>query len=149
MIFFENRQKNYFFKTSGKNFVTSNMKQNPSSCSIGIWNYHLAASKSKSRIFPGPYPSPLCSCCNELWFRWSIQPLRKLDSGLSCSWWLQKMRNVHCIGAFLYQCEVCIPTMSTPSMTICSLEHRRHWIMTSAAETWQCHKHWGSFEYDY
>ena len=36
------------------------MERNPSSCSIGIWNYHLAPSKSKSRIFPGPYPSPLC-----------------------------------------------------------------------------------------
>ena len=53
-------KKKFFFKTSGKIFVTSKMKQNPSSCSIGIWNYHLAASKSKSRIFPGPYPSPLC-----------------------------------------------------------------------------------------
>ena len=36
------------------------MEQNQSSCSIGIWNYHLALSKSKSGIFPGPYPSPLC-----------------------------------------------------------------------------------------
>ena len=44
---------------SGKNFLTSKMEQNPSSCSIGIWNYHLALSKSKSRIFPSPYPSPL------------------------------------------------------------------------------------------
>ena len=46
---------------SGKKFLTSKMEQNPSSCSIGIWNYPLALSKSKSRIFPGPYPSPLCS----------------------------------------------------------------------------------------
>ena len=45
---------------SGKFFVTSKMKQNPSSCSIGIWNYHLEPSKSKSRISPGPYGSPLC-----------------------------------------------------------------------------------------
>ena len=60
MIFFENRQKKYFFKTSGKFFVTSKMKQNPSSCSIGIWNYHLAPSKLKSRIFLCPYASPLC-----------------------------------------------------------------------------------------
>ena len=37
------------------------MQQNSSSCFIGIWNYHLAPSKSKSRIFPGPYPSPLCT----------------------------------------------------------------------------------------
>ena len=44
---------------SGKIFLTSKMEQNPSSCSIGIWNYHLALSKSKSRIFPGPYPSPM------------------------------------------------------------------------------------------
>ena len=64
LIFFENRQKKYFFKTSGKFFVTSKMKQNPSSCSIGIWNYHLEPSKSKSRIFPGPYGSPLWYICN-------------------------------------------------------------------------------------
>ena len=44
---------------SGKFFVTSKMKQNPSSCSIWIWNYHLEPSKSKSRISPGPYGSPL------------------------------------------------------------------------------------------
>ena len=36
------------------------MEQNPSGCFIGIWNYHLAPLKSKSRIFPGPYQSPLC-----------------------------------------------------------------------------------------
>ena len=47
---------------SGKFFVTSKMEQNPSGCAIGIWNYHLAPSESKSRIFPGPYPSPLWMC---------------------------------------------------------------------------------------
>ena len=37
------------------------MEQNPSSCSIGIWNYHLAPSKLKSRIF-------LCPCACPLWY---------------------------------------------------------------------------------
>ena len=36
------------------------MKQKPFSCSIGIWNCHLAPSKSESRIFLWPYASPLC-----------------------------------------------------------------------------------------
>ena len=56
-------KKIFFFKKSEKNLVSSKMEQNPSSCSIGIWNYHLAPSKSKSRIFPGPYASPLCDLC--------------------------------------------------------------------------------------
>ena len=58
-IFLENRQKKIFFKKSEKNLVTSKMEQNPSSCSIGIWNYHLAPSKLKPRIFLCPYASPL------------------------------------------------------------------------------------------
>ena len=36
------------------------MEQNPSSWSIGIWNYHLAPSKLKSRIFLCPCACPLC-----------------------------------------------------------------------------------------
>ena len=63
-IFSENIQKSKIFKKSKKNLLVSKMEQNPFSCSIGIWNYHLAASKSKSRIFPGHYRSPLC--CNSL-----------------------------------------------------------------------------------
>jgi hypothetical protein len=35
-IFFEKMQKVEFFKKSEKNLVTSKMKQNPSSCFIGI-----------------------------------------------------------------------------------------------------------------
>ena len=62
-IFFENRQKIVFFKNSEKNLVTSKMEQNPSSCSIGIWNYHLAKTNFKSRIFPHPYASPLWNQC--------------------------------------------------------------------------------------
>ena len=50
----------FFFQDIRKIFLTSKMEQNPSSCSIGIWNYPLPPSKLKSRIFPGPYPSPLC-----------------------------------------------------------------------------------------
>ena len=51
--------KKLFFKKSEKNLVTSKVEQNSSSCSIGIWNYHLAPSDFKSRIFPCPYASPL------------------------------------------------------------------------------------------
>ena len=40
------------------------MEQNSYSCSIGIWNYHLAPSKSESRIFLWPYASPLCVLIN-------------------------------------------------------------------------------------
>ena len=53
-------QKVEIFKKSEKNLVTSKMEQNQSSCSIGILNYHLAPSKSESRIFLWPYGSPLC-----------------------------------------------------------------------------------------
>ena len=59
-IFSENMQKIKIFKKSKKNLVTSKMEQNPFSCSIGIWNYHLAPSKSESRIFLCPYASTLC-----------------------------------------------------------------------------------------
>ena len=59
-IFFEKMYKVEFFKKSEKNLVNSEIEQNLSSSSIGIWNYHLAPSKLKSRILPCPYASPLC-----------------------------------------------------------------------------------------
>ena len=59
-IFSENIQKSKIFKKSKKNLLVSKMEQNPFSCSIGIWNYHLTPSKSESRIFLWPYASPLC-----------------------------------------------------------------------------------------
>ena len=60
-IFSENIQKSKIFKKSKKNLLVSKMEQNPFSCSIGIWNYHLTPSKSESRIFLWPYASPLWS----------------------------------------------------------------------------------------
>ena len=60
-IFSENIQKIKIFKRSKKNLTVLKMKQKPFSCSIGIWNYHLAPSKSESRIFLWPYASPLCT----------------------------------------------------------------------------------------
>ena len=59
-IFSENIQKIKIFKKSKNNLVVSKMEQNQFSCSIGIWNYHLAPSKSESKIFLWPYASPLC-----------------------------------------------------------------------------------------
>ena len=59
-IFSENIQKTKVFEKSKKSLVVSKMELNQFSCSIGIWNYHLAPSKSESRIFLCPYASPLC-----------------------------------------------------------------------------------------
>ena len=58
-IFLKKMQKVEFFKKSEKILLTSKMEQNPSSCSIGIWNYHLAPSRLKSKILPCLYASPL------------------------------------------------------------------------------------------
>ena len=74
--FFEKLEFLLFFKKSEKNLATSKMEQNPSSCSIGIWNYHLAPSKSKSGIFPCPYASPLWdwmipATCPETFSQWN------------------------------------------------------------------------------
>ena len=74
-IFFEKMQKVEFFKKSEKNLVTSKMKQNPSSCSFGIWNYHLVPSKLKSRILPCPYASPLCSVRRSSWCATTLDTL--------------------------------------------------------------------------
>ena len=63
-IFLKKMPKVEFFKKSEKNLLTSKMEQNPSSCSIGIWNYHLAPSKLKSKIFLCPYACPLCKSGN-------------------------------------------------------------------------------------
>ena len=60
MYFFWKYSKKKNFKKSEKNLVTFKMERNLSSCSIGIWNYHLAPSKLKSRIFLCPYACPLC-----------------------------------------------------------------------------------------
>ena len=73
-IFSEKMPKVEFFKKSEKNVLTSKMEQNPSSCSIGIWNYHLAPSKSKSRILLCPYASPLWTI-RIFVFQWSFGKL--------------------------------------------------------------------------
>ena len=72
------------------------MEQNPSSCPIGIWNYHLAPSRSKSRILLCPHASPLCGFFKgdhnddffffisktEFWDHWLMPPLKNLLGGM-------------------------------------------------------------------
>ena len=50
-IFLEKMEKVKIFKKSENSLSTSEMEQNPSSCPIGISNYHLASLKLQSRIF--------------------------------------------------------------------------------------------------
>ena len=76
-IFSENIQKSKIFKKSKKNLLVSKMEQNPFSCSIGIWNYHLTPSKSESRIFLWPYASPLCSYSNFYFVQFELKKFLK------------------------------------------------------------------------
>ena len=86
-IFSENIQKIKIFKRSKKNLTVLKMKQKPFSCSIGIWNYHLAPSKSESRIFLWPYASPLCKLF-QIHMRGTFMKIIQCQLNFSSnSWW--------------------------------------------------------------
>ena len=91
MHFFRKYTKNQIFKKSKNHLVVSKMKHNSFSCSIGIWNYHLALSKSESRIFLRPFASPLWPASKKTTevFSMGILYIKLLDKTLqNCKDWI-------------------------------------------------------------